>query len=150
MPTTQDSPKLSELICFDLYAASHAINALYRTLFAELDLTYPQYLVLVVLWRERTSTVKALIDALHLDYGTLTPLLKRLESKDLVTRERRRDDERSVTIGLTRAGATMQDRTRHIPACINAATGLDRQETRDLHTTLRTLITAVNAYDNRH
>ena len=150
MPTNPDPPELSELICFDLYAASHAVTALYRTLLAELDLTYPQYLVLVVLWRERTSTVKALTDALHLDYGTLTPLLKRLETKDLVTRERRRDDERSVTIGLTRAGATMQHRTRHLPACIHAATGLDPEETKDLHTTLRTLITAVNAYDTSH
>ena len=150
MPTTPDSPELSELICFDLYAASHAVTALYRTLLTELDLTYPQYLVLVVLWRERTSTVKALTDALHLDYGTLTPLLKRLESKDLVTRERRREDERSVTIGLTRAGASMRHRTRHIPACIHTATGLDPEETKALHTTLRTLITAVNAYDTRH
>ncbi len=82
--------------------------------------------------------------------GALTPLLKRLESKDLVTRERRGDDERSVTIGLTRADVTMRGRMRHIPACIHAAAGLDPEETKDLHVTLRIFITAVNAYYNSH
>ena len=138
--------ELSELFCFDLYAASRAVTSLYRPLLAELRLTYPQYLVLVVLWREQTCTVKHLSEALRLDYGTLTPLLRRLETNGLVTRERRRDDERSVTVGLTVAGAAMRRRAQHIPAQILTGTGLDDQQIAALQTTLRTLIATVTSY----
>lgn len=147
MPATDPPTELSELLCFDLYAASRAVTSLYRPLLGELRLTYPQYLVLVVLWREQTCTVKHLSQALQLDYGTLTPLLRRLETNGLVTRERRRDDERSVTVGLTGDGAAMRHRVQHIPAQIRTATGLDGEQIAALQATLRTLSAAVASYD---
>ena len=96
MSETTGQSELTELLCFDIYAASRAVTAVYRQVLAELHLTYPQYLVLVVLWREQSCTIKELGDALQLDYGTLTPLLRRMESNGLLTRQRRGDDERSV------------------------------------------------------
>ncbi|MEP6698006.1 MAG: MarR family winged helix-turn-helix transcriptional regulator [Pseudonocardiales bacterium] len=139
--------ELSEFLCFDLYAASRAVTSQYRPLLAPLKLTYPQYLALVVLWRERTCTVKQLSAALRLDYGTLTPLLQRLEAGGLVTRERRRDDERSVTVGLTEAGLAMERRARHIPAVIRDAIGLDDEQAAALQVILQSLTAAVTAYD---
>ncbi len=146
MAGAQQSPELSELICFDLYAASRAFTGLYRSLLSEHGMTYPQYLVLVVLWRERERTVKQLSDALSLDYGTLTPLLKRLEIKGLIVRERRRDDERSVTVRLTDTGRASEAQLRHIPRRIHGATGLDVDQAAALHGTLRALTESVTAY----
>jgi MarR family transcriptional regulator, organic hydroperoxide resistance regulator len=148
MAVAQRPPEISELLCFDLYAASRAVTSRYRPLLAELGLTYPQYLVLVILWAERTRTVKQLSDALHLDYGTLTPLLRRLETAELLTRERRRDDERSVAIALTDAGAAMQQRAQHIPDAIRCAFGLGDDQATELQLNLRTLTAAVAADGN--
>jgi len=139
--------ELSELLCFDLYAASRAVTSCYRPLLAELGLTYPQYLVLVVLWRDVSCTVKQLSAALKLDYGTLTPLVQRLEAKGLITRERRHDDERSVTVGLSAAGHAMQRRARHIPDAIRGAVGLDEEQIAALQATLQSLTAAVTSYD---
>lgn len=145
MTVDRHSTPLSELFCFDLYAASRAVTSLYRARLGELGLTYPQYLVLVVLWAERTSSVKQLSEALHLDYGTLTPLLRRLQTNGLVTRERRPDDERSVTIGLTAAGVAMRHRARHIPDMIRDATGLSGEQAAALQHTLRSISAAALA-----
>src|SRR3954465_4538626 len=116
--------ELDDQLCFALYAASRAVTNAYRPLLAELDLTYPQYLVMLVLWQRGTSTVKALGDALQLDYGTLSPLLKRLEAAGLVRRERRPDDERSVRVVLTDAGAALRGRAEAVPPAIGAVMGL--------------------------
>jgi len=140
--------ELSELLCFDLYAASRAVTSFYRPLLADLGLTYPQYLVLVVLWRERTCTVKQLSAALRLDYGTLTPLLQRLEANGLITRERRRDDERSVAVALSADGLAMKRRARRIPDLIRAAVGLDDDQITALQTTLQSLTAAVSSSDD--
>lgn len=137
MTATRPATDLSELLCFDLYAASRAMTALYRPLLSPLGLTYPQYLVLVVLWKVRATPVKALTEALRLDYGTLSPLLQRLERDGLITRERRGADERSVTIGLTPAGAALQFRARGIPDAICAALDLNVHQIRGLQTALR-------------
>jgi DNA-binding MarR family transcriptional regulator len=102
-------------------------------------LTYPQYLVLIVLWRERNSTVKQLSEALHLDYGTLTPLLRRMETNGLLSRQRRTDDERSVAIDLTAAGTALRSRTSHIQHAIQAAVGLTDQQATALQSTLRAI-----------
>ncbi|MDQ6688580.1 MAG: MarR family transcriptional regulator [Actinomycetota bacterium] len=136
-PDTQ--VELSELLCFDLYAASRALTAVYRPLLAELGLTYPQYLVLVVLWRDEKQTVRQLSEALHLDYGTLTPLLRRMESNGLITRQRRLDDQRSVNIELTATGAALRSQVRHVQDAIRSAVGLDDTQVTALQVSLRSV-----------
>lgn len=108
------APRLDDQLCFALYSASRAVTAAYRPLLSELNLTYPQYLVLLVLWEEGRANVGRLSERLHLDSGTLSPLLKRLESIGYISRERSADDERRVEIVLTTAG----NRLQHKAACI--------------------------------
>ncbi len=96
-----DMLKLENQLCFPLYACSREITKAYTPLLSELNLTYTQYLVMMVLWEERQLTVKEICNKLYLDSGTLTPLLKKLEAKELVTRKRDPEDERSVIISLT-------------------------------------------------
>ncbi|MBB2989083.1 DNA-binding MarR family transcriptional regulator [Mycolicibacterium iranicum] len=108
-------PRLDEQLCFALYSASRAVTAAYRPLLEELGLTYPQYLVLLVLWEDEPCSVGHLGDRLHLDSGTLSPLLKRLESAGLVRRRRSEDDERRVDITLTPQGRALEDRAACIP-----------------------------------
>jgi MarR family transcriptional regulator, organic hydroperoxide resistance regulator len=134
---------LDDQLCFALYAASRAITGLYRPLLDELGLTYPQYLVLLVLWDRGSVPVKELGAALQLDYGTLTPLLKRLESHGLLRRERRADDERSVMITLTGDGAALRTRARAVPAFIGSAMGLEAAEFDQLRASLRRLTSNV-------
>ncbi|WP_246561895.1 MarR family winged helix-turn-helix transcriptional regulator [Kitasatospora kifunensis] len=132
-------------MCFALYAASRAVTGLYRPMLEELGLTYPQYLVLLVLWDRDEASVKELGSALHLDYGTLTPLLKRLESNGLLRRQRRPDDERAVRITLTDEGSALRERARAIPAAIGDAMGLEPEEFERTRATLRRLTTNVTA-----
>jgi DNA-binding MarR family transcriptional regulator len=115
---------LDDQLCFALYAASRAVTARYRPLLEELGLTYPQYLVMLVLWEQDSISVRDLGIALQLESSTLSPLLKRLETNGLLRRERRRDDERSVAIRLTGAGARMRDQAAAVPLAIGAAMGL--------------------------
>jgi len=145
--TDDRSPtELSQLFCFDLYAASRAVTALYRSVLADVGLTYPQYLVMVVLWRERSCGIKQIAEDLRLDYGTLTPLLRRLEVSGLITRERRSDDERAVRLGLTPAGSALQESAWHIPELIRGAAGLDGLQAAALQVTLRAVTRAVTSY----
>ncbi|HEY1972776.1 MAG TPA: MarR family transcriptional regulator [Pseudonocardia sp.] len=143
--TTQDpepdefSLLLDDQMCFALYAASRAVTGLYRPLLNELGLTYPQYLVMLVLWERGSVPVKVLSSALHLDYGTLTPLLRRLEHNGLVRRERQVSDERSVLIELTEAGTELRGRARTVPGEIGAAMALDGDEFEQLRRSLRRL-----------
>ncbi|MGI4021689.1 MAG: MarR family winged helix-turn-helix transcriptional regulator [Janthinobacterium lividum] len=116
---------LEKQLCFKLYALSRQITNLYRPLLEELDLTYPQYLVMLVLWNEKTVSVKALGERLYLDSGTLTPLLKRLEQKELITRKRDKADERSVLIELTASGKNMQQKAKCVPEELNKTLGFD-------------------------
>lgn len=141
-PTVASGGPLDALLCFDLYAASRAISAVYRPLLAPLGITYPQYLVMRVLWCDGDSTVRHLVTALQLDYGTLSPLLKRLEAAGLVERQRRTDDERSVLITLTEAGAALEAAAADIPPAIGEAMGLSDKEADQL----RRLLHAVNAH----
>lgn len=120
------------MLCFDLYSASRAMTSVYRALLDPVDLTYPQYLVLVVLWTRGEQTVRQVIDVLHLDYGTVSPLLKRLEARGLVERRRRPEDERSVTVALTDEGRDLRARVAHVPARIGAAFGLDPDDLAEL------------------
>lgn len=128
--------ELDKQVCFALYAASRAVTARYRPILDRFGLTYPQYVALLVLWERGDTTVKDLGTALMLDSGTLSPLLKRLEAAGLVTRERSAQDERSVVVSLTKAGAALQKRASGVPAELARATGLSPAELKALRETL--------------
>jgi DNA-binding MarR family transcriptional regulator len=136
---------IDEALCFALYSASRALTGFYRPLLAELGLTYPQYLVLLALWERDGQSVGALGEQLRLDYGTLSPLLKRLEAAGLVRRARRTDDERTVTASLTDAGQALRQHADCIPEQVLAATGLEPDAFEALRDTLTSLTTAVTA-----
>lgn len=112
----QDELKLKNQLCFPLYALSRQITNLYRPLLERLGLTYPQYLVLMVLWENKSITVKQLGESLWLDSGTLTPLLKRMETNGLLIRKRSIEDERVVNISITDKGEGIKKMVEHIPA----------------------------------
>ena len=113
---------LDNQLCFALYSASLAMTKLHKPLLEELGITYPQYLVMLVLWEGDGLTVSELGQRLFLDSGTLTPLLKRLESAGLVSRIRAVDDERRVHLNLTAAGRKLKSKAARIPGCVLAAT----------------------------
>ncbi|MCX4827370.1 MarR family transcriptional regulator [Streptomyces sp. NBC_01016] len=147
-PSTDEFLRLDRQICFSLNAASRAFGGIYRALLKDLGLTYPQYLVMLVLWEaapeEGPIPVKRLGERLRLDSGTLSPLLKRLEANGLVHRERSATDERSVTIALTTSGATLKESAAEVPRKIAAATGFDLQEIESLRSQLDRLTTALD------
>ncbi|WP_121747268.1 MarR family transcriptional regulator [Streptomyces sp. E2N166] len=138
--------RLDQQICFSLNAASRAFNGVYRVVLKDLGLTYPQYLVMLVLWEHGELPVKKLGEHLRLDSGTLSPLLKRLEAAGLVHRERSARDERSVEVRLTGKGVALRERAVEVPRRIAAATGLDLAEVQDLRARLDRLTAAVDAY----
>ena len=140
---TPNTPPLPEQLCFDLYAASRAVTNAYRPVLAELGLTYPQYLVLIVLWEQGTCTVRELADVLKLDHGTLTPLLRRMESNGVVERRRSAADERFVEVGLTDRGNTMRVHASRIHCDMKEAIGLDEVQFGALQATLRALTSNV-------
>jgi DNA-binding MarR family transcriptional regulator len=121
----EQAETLDEQLCLALYLASRAMTATYRPLLDQLQLTYPQYLVLRLLWEEGSAGVGEIGERLHLESNTLSPMVKRLEALNLVSRVRRPDDERAVTVVLTRQGKQMQRRTAHVPEQVCAATGMD-------------------------
>lgn len=108
--------RLCNQICFPLYAISREITRRYTPFLDELDLTYPQYLVMLVLWEFGEQSVGEIGDKLHLDSGTLTPLLKRLQSKELIARTRSKTDERTVIITLTNQGRALEHKAMAIPS----------------------------------
>ena len=115
--------RLSNQMCFAVYSTAHALNRVYKPLLDPLGLTYPQYLVMLVLWEGDGLTVKEIGQRLRLDSGTLTPLLKRLQSAGLVRRERDTNDERQVRIGLTDKGRTLREKAQAVPLDLLRATG---------------------------
>ncbi|MFD4788443.1 MarR family winged helix-turn-helix transcriptional regulator [Streptomyces sp. NPDC058459] len=137
--------RLDRQICFSLNAASRAFNGVYRVLLKDLGLTYPQYLVMLALWEHGGLPVKRLGELLRLDSGTLSPLLKRLESAGLVRRERSASDERSVRVTLTAEGVGLRGRAREVPRRIAAATGTDPAEISELRERLDRLTGALDA-----
>jgi DNA-binding MarR family transcriptional regulator len=136
-------------LCFALYSASRAMTAAYRPILAELKLTYPQYLVLLVLWEHEPVTVRSLGERLRLDSGTLSPLLKRLEANGFVRRERSTDDERLVEVTLTPAGRRLEEAAQCIPAELFAATGMSERQATDLRDAVRQLTDALSASSRR-
>ncbi|HST72832.1 MarR family winged helix-turn-helix transcriptional regulator [Kocuria sp. U4B] len=133
--------RLDEQLCFALYAASRATTSAYRELLAELGLTYPQYLVLLALWEQDGPTVSALGARLHLDSGTLSPLLKRMADGGLLERRRDRADERRVTVHLTEAGTRLRERAPQVQRRVLESAGLTPEEI----ATLRRLARKISA-----
>lgn len=123
-----DYLKLDNQLCFLLYGASRAVTQLYQPLLAPLGLTYPQYLVMLVLWEHDGASVRTLCDKLYLDSGTLTPLLTRLESARLVRRVRSSADARVVDIELTAAGRKLKRAARNVPQALLCRLGLSLPE----------------------
>lgn len=135
-----DALKLENQICFPLYAASREVIKKYRPHLEELGLTYTQYVVLMVLWEERKTTVKELGERLHLDSGTLTPLLKNLEAAGYLTRARSEDDERVLNVELTASGMALRDKALDIPGKMAQCTSLTPEEAMQLYTLLHKLL----------
>ncbi len=131
--------KIDQLLCFSVYSVNHAIARLYRPLLTPLGLTYPQYLVLVALWDRDGRRVTELGADLELDTNTLTPLLKRMEAAELVTRQRNPEDERSLIVSLTDKGRALQDQAGEITTCVVEAMGGDIAELAELRNRLHAL-----------
>ncbi len=120
--------KLDNQICFAIYSAAHAFNRVYKPLLDRLGLTYPQYLVMLVLWERDGIPLKDIGERLFLDSGTLTPLLKRLEVAQLIKRSRSTEDERQVLIALTPRGQALKEKARSLPPSILAASACSAAE----------------------
>ena len=124
----EENLQLGAQVCFPLYAASRKITQQYAKYLTPLDLTYPQYLVLLVLREEGSLTVNAIGERLYLDSGTLTPLLKRMEAKELLTRIRCKEDERVMWITLTEKGKQLEEKAKEIPLQLKGTIALSAQE----------------------
>jgi DNA-binding MarR family transcriptional regulator len=136
--------ELDQQLCFALYDASRAVIRAYGPLLAPLGLTYPQYITMLALWEtDEAMTIGSLGDRLHLDSGTLTPLVKRLEQLGLVDRRRDPDDERRVIVTLTRQGRELQADAVDIPRCLQERLQLDIGSLRSLRRDLRDLTAAI-------
>lgn len=135
---------LKNQVCFSLYAASRAATAVYRPMLESLGLTYPQYLVMLLLWEQDGAAVRELGDALDLDSGTLSPLLKRLEATGYVERRRSAEDERRVSVHLTHDGAALREHATTVPARLAEAAGLSAGELEQLNATLAKVTAALH------
>lgn len=131
-----DMLMLDRQMCFALYSASLAMTKLYKPLLAELGLTYPQYLVMLVLWETDGIRVSTLKERLYLDYGTLTPLVKRLEAHGLLVRQRSPEDERQVIVSLTEKGQGLKEAAAGVPQRVAGASGCSLDELEGLKTEL--------------
>jgi DNA-binding MarR family transcriptional regulator len=137
-PSTNVPLELGEFLCFSIYSASHAFNRVYQPLLKELDLTYPQFIALVLLWAQDGQTVGELGQKLFLQSNTVTPMLKRLEALGYIKRSRDSADERQVRINLTEAGRKLRLQASSIVRCVRDATGLQDKQ-------VKTLIAEVDA-----
>ena len=135
-----DALKLDNQLCFPLYACAREVVKQYKPELDPLGLTYTQYITMLVLWEEERSTSKRIGERLRLDSGTLTPVLKKLEEKGLVTRERSAEDERNLVVTLTGEGAALKTRARDIPARMDACVRLSRDEAVQLYRLLYKLL----------
>ncbi|MCG2837802.1 MarR family transcriptional regulator [Photobacterium sp. WH77] len=138
---------LDDMICFSLYSASNAMIRAYRPILDALNLTYSQYIVMLVMWEKECLSVKALGEKVHLDSGTLTPLLKRLEGKGLVSRKRSETDERVREISLTDAGKALQQNAQQVPAALFCKLDMPLETLKALKSTCDTLYTQLSAVE---
>ena len=140
MDKKYDALKLENQLCFPLYACSREVIKLYKPFLDELDLTYTQYIAMMVLWEHRSVTVKEMGQYLFLDSGTLTPLLKKMEAKGLITRKRDQEDERSLIISLTDEGEALKERAVEVPVKLAQCVRLTPEETGELYRLLHKLL----------
>ena len=140
MSKKYDALKLEKQICFPLYTASREATKLYHPMLTDLNLTYTQYIVMMVLWETDPITEKEMGKRLHLDSGTLTPVLKSLEAKNFIARSRSKEDERVVNVDLTDEGRALKDKAVGIPAQINGRVKLEADETKTLYDLLYKLL----------
>ena len=131
--TKFDPQKLENQLCFPLYAASKEVIRRFKPFLDPLDLTYTQYITLLVLWNEKKMSVKELGERLYLESGTMTPVLKKLESKHYIQRSRAPQDERSVIITLTEEGMALKEKASTVPASMRGCIALTREEAVTLH-----------------
>ena len=132
--------RLENQLCFPLYAAARETIKVYKPFLDELDLTYTQYIAMLLLWEHNTLTVKGMGDRLFLDSGTLTPLLKKLEAKGLITRTRSTKDERNLNVTITEQGMALREKAEHIPEDIGKNNPLSLEETMTLYRLLCKLL----------
>jgi len=143
-PREPDLLRLDQQVCFALAVASRNVIALYRPILEPMELTHPQYLVMLALWGESPLTVKQLGGLLSLEPATLSPLLKRLEAGGLVARQRRSDDERALAVSLTAEGLALRHRALDVPPQVIERLGMTLAELQDLHATLTRVIAATS------
>lgn len=143
MEKRQEMLKLENQLCFPLYACSKEIIRRYKPFLDPLDLTYTQFIVLMVLWEKQTLSVKELGEYLYLDSGTLTPLLKKLETKGYVTRTRSEKDERCMCISLTERGMALREEAQQIPAQVDSCVPLSAEEVLQLQGLLSKVLTGL-------
>lgn len=144
-----DPLALENQVCFALAVAARTVISVYRPLLEPMNLTHPQYLVMLALWQEAPLSVTELSRRLELDPGTLSPLLKRLESAGYLTRERDRGDERSLAVRLTPAGTALRDEAERIPPAIVDRLDMEVPELRELHASLTEVIAAARRAQGR-
>ncbi len=145
--TNYDALRLDRQLCFPLYACSREVVKSYKPYLDAIGLTYTQYVTMMVLWEDEKATVKELGARLHLDSGTLTPLLKRLEADGLVTRTRSTRDERNLIVELTGAGKALRDQAIDIPGKVGSCIGLSSEEAQTLYQLLYRVLDPSGAPD---
>ena len=129
----EDAIKLDNQLCFPLYAAAREVIKYYRPILDEIDLTYTQYIAMMVMWESKAISVKEMGEKLFLDSGTLTPVLKALEKKGLITRNRSKEDERVLIVEITKEGEALKEQALQVPGKIASCISLDPQEAMELY-----------------
>ncbi len=132
--------KLENQLCFPLYACSKEIIRAYKPFLDEIDLTYTQYITMLVLWEKKEMNVKTLGENLYLDSGTLTPVLKKLESKGLIKRTRSKSDERNLLVSITKEGEALKEKAKDVPSKIGKCVNLSKKEAEELYRLLYMVI----------
>jgi DNA-binding MarR family transcriptional regulator len=139
----QDTPKLGNQLCFPFYVIAKEMTGLYRPFLDELGITYSQYLVMMILWEKDGLTVNQIGEKLYLDSGTLTPLLKRLESKGFIIRKRKKEDERVVEVFLDVAGKNLQQKACEIPRKMQEKLNLSTEDFLELKETVQKILNKI-------
>ena len=143
MSDKYDSLKLENQLCFPLYACAKEVVKKYKPFLDELDITYTQYIAMMVMWEHRKMNVKELGEYLFLDSGTLTPLLKTLEKKGLVTRARSKEDERNLVVSVTDEGMALRDKALEVPKQVAGCIQLEEADAKELYVLLHKLMKCV-------
>ena len=145
--STYDNLKLENQLCFPLYACAKELIRAYKPHLDKLDLTYTQYIAMMVLWEKKSCNVKTLGNLLFLDSGTLTPVLKKLESKGYIERKRSKEDERALIVRITEEGETLKERAAVVPQKMGQCVGLETEEALQLYGLLYKVLKNLSADD---